>query len=86
MAVWSALRAGRPLTPGRFLVLIFVRGWVDPTALVRLEGLGQLENIIISSGLEPATFQLVGQCLNQLRYREPTSVYVCIFMGRCKYW
>jgi hypothetical protein len=35
---------------------------------VRLEGLGQLKNPMISSGIEPATFELVA-CLNQLRYR-----------------
>jgi hypothetical protein len=41
----SALRAGRPLPLGRFLVLIFVRDWADHRAIVRLEGLGQFKII-----------------------------------------
>jgi hypothetical protein len=46
----SAPRAGRPLPPGRFLVLISVRGRVDPRAILRLEGLGQLKNTMNSFG------------------------------------
>jgi hypothetical protein len=44
----SALRTtGRPLPPGRLLVHIFVVGTLDPKAIVRLEGLGDLKKIYI---------------------------------------
>jgi hypothetical protein len=50
-----ALLAGSHLAPGTFLVLILVRGWVDLSAIVRLEILGQFKNAIFSSGIESAT-------------------------------
>jgi hypothetical protein len=56
MSVRSAFRAGRPLPPGSFLVLISVIGCVDPRTIVRLEGLGQLKNPMTSLGIEFATF------------------------------
>jgi hypothetical protein len=61
----SALSADSPLSPGRFLVIISVRGWVDPRAIVRLEGLGQVKNPMTSSEIEPATFLLTAKCLNK---------------------
>jgi hypothetical protein len=47
---------------------------------MRLEGLGQWKNPVTLSGIEPATFRLVGvaQCLNQIRYRVPQ-------IGQCLY-
>jgi hypothetical protein len=39
--------------------------------MVRLEGLGQLKNPMTSSGIESATFRLVAECHNQLRYCVP---------------
>jgi hypothetical protein len=55
----SALRAGHSFPPGRILVLISLRGWVEPRAIVRLEGLGQLKNSITLLGVTPATFRLL---------------------------
>jgi hypothetical protein len=51
------------------MVFISVRDRVNPTDLVRLEGLDQLKNPVTSSGIETTTFHLVAYCLNQLRYR-----------------
>jgi hypothetical protein len=49
----SVSSSSPPLPPGRFLVVISVRGLVDPRPVVQLEGLGQLKNPVTSSGIEP---------------------------------
>jgi hypothetical protein len=57
MVVRSALTTGHPLPPGKFLVLISVRGWVEPAAIMQLEVLGQPKNAMTSWGIEPATLR-----------------------------
>ena len=48
-----------------------VRGWVHPRDTVRPEGCSQWNISMTPSEIEPATFSLVAQRLDQLRHRVP---------------
>jgi hypothetical protein len=98
VARWSALWAGLFLPPGRFLVLIFVRGWVKPKAIPWLEGLGKLKKSTSSGtriGYLPAS-SIVPQPCNCVTFNNKTETeprpavklltWICITSGSHLSW
>ena len=81
--VRSVLRTCRLYPQELILLLIFVRGWVDPRTVAWQE---KLKIPVPQSEIKPATFRLLAQYINRLRHRVPQAKILQSFKLLATYW